>query len=160
MKVSALTGKDNYFENFKPGAVYKHFRGKTVTELENVQITNMVMNTAQSHFNEDMMSRDPRKHRLVYGGVTASIVIGLAAQDTAEQALFEIGMDKIRFPASVFHGDTLYAYTEVLTVEDSPGHPDAGIVTFKHWGVNQNQVVVFEGERRTLIKRASHWGDK
>jgi acyl dehydratase len=159
MKISALTGKDNYFENFVPGAVYKHFRGKTVSEIENVQITNMVMNTAQSHFNEDMMSRDPRKHRLVYGGVTASIVIGLAAQDTAEQALREIGMDKIRFPASVFHGDTLYSYTKVLSVEDSD-QEDAGIVTFKHWGVNQNQVVVFEGERRVLLKRASHWADK
>lgn len=159
MKISALTGNDNYFENFTPGAVYKHFRGKTVTEIENVQITNMVMNTAQSHFNEDMMTRDPRKHRLVYGGVTAAIVIGLAAQDTAEQALRELSMDKIRYPASVFHGDTLYAYTEVLAVEDSE-QEDAGVVTFKHWGVNQNQVVVFEGERRALIKRASHWANK
>lgn len=159
MKVSALTGKDNYFEDFKPGTVMAHFRGKTVTEIENVQITNLVMNTAQSHFNEDFMSRDPRKHRLVYGGVTASIAIGLAAQDTAENALAELGMDKVRFPAPVFHGDTIYSYTEVLSVKDSD-RPDAGEVTFKHWGVNQNRVVVFEGERRALIKRGSHWRDK
>ena len=159
MKVSALTGKDNYYEDFKPGVIMAHARGKTVTEIENVQITNIVMNTAQAHFNEDMMSRDPRKHRLVYGGVTASIVIGLAAQDTTENALTELGMDKIRFPAPVFHGDTLYAYTEVLEVKDS-GQADAGEVRFKHWGVNQNQVVVFEGERRALIKRSSHWRNK
>lgn len=159
MKVSALTGNDNYFEDFKPGTVMEHFRGKTVSEIENVQIVNMVMNTAQSHFNEDVMSRDPRKHRLVYGGVTASIVIGLASQDTAENALTEMGMDKIRFPAPVFHGDTLYSYTEVLSVKDSD-RPDAGEVHFKHWGVNQNRVVVFEGERRAVIKRGSHWRDK
>ena len=159
MKVSALTGKDNYYEDFRTGTVMEHARGKTVTELENVQITNIVMNTAQAHFNEDMMSRDPRKHRLVYGGVTASIVIGLAAQDTAENAITELGMDKIRFPAPVFHGDTLYAYSEVLEVKDSD-RPDAGEVRFKHWGVNQNRVVVFEGERRALIKRSSHWGNK
>lgn len=159
MKVSALTGKDNYFENFKAGEVMEHARGKTVTELENVQITNIVMNTAQAHFNADMMSRDPRKQCLVYGGVTASIVMGLAAQDTAENALRELGMDKIRFPAPVFHGDTLYAYTEVLEARESD-QPDAGEVRFKHWGVNQNKVVVFEGERRTLIKRSSHWAHK
>ena len=35
--------------------------------------------------------------------------------------------------------------------------PDAGIVTFKHWGVNQKDEVVFEGERRVLIKRRSHF---
>lgn len=160
MKTAHLTGNDNYFENFEVGAVYEHARGKTVTELENVQITNMVMNTAQSHFNEDIMSRDPRKHRLVYGGVTASMALGLAAEDTAENALAELSMDKIRFPASVFHGDTIYAYSEVLAKEDSPEREDAGVVTFKHWGINQNKSIVFEGERRVLMKRGEHWRDK
>ena len=48
------------------------------------------------------------------------------------------------------------AYTEVLGVEDA-GRDDAGIVTFRHWGVNQDDAVVFEGERRVLIKRKSHF---
>ncbi len=159
MKVSALTSKDNYFEDFKPGMVMEHYRGKTVSEIENVQITNLCMNTAQAHFNEDMMSRDPRKHRIVYGGVTQSIVIGLASQDTSENALVEMSMDKIRFAAPVFHGDTLYAYTEVLEVKDGT-QEDAGEVRFKHWGVNQERKQVFEGERRVLVKRRSHWGNK
>ena len=30
-----------------------------MTELENVNITNMVMNTAQGHFNLDQMEKDP-----------------------------------------------------------------------------------------------------
>jgi acyl dehydratase len=158
-KLSALTGTDNYFEDFQPGMVIRHYRGKTVTPVENVQITNIVMNTAQAHFNEDMMSRDPRKHCLVYGGVSLSIVLGLASQDTAEQALVELGMDKVRFPAPVLHGDTLYVYTEVLEVKASD-REDAGEVRFKHWGVNQDKVVVFEGERRALIKRGSHWRNK
>ena len=58
----------------------------------------------------------------------------------------------MRFTAPVFHGDTLYAYTEVLANEDAD-RPDAGIVRFKHWGVNQDGAVVFEGERTVLIKR-------
>jgi itaconyl-CoA hydratase len=37
---------------------------------------------------------------------------------------------------------------------------DAGIVHFRHWGVNQDEKIVFEGERRTLIKRRSHWASK
>ena len=36
MKVSALTGKHNYFEDFKVGEVLKHARGKTVEPLEQV----------------------------------------------------------------------------------------------------------------------------
>ena len=34
MKVSSLTGKNNYFEDFKVGDVLKHARGKTVEEGE------------------------------------------------------------------------------------------------------------------------------
>jgi hypothetical protein len=34
---------------------------------------------------------------------------------------------------------------------------DAGIVRFEHWGVKQDQSIVFEGEREVLIKRRSHW---
>ena len=37
---------------------------------------------------------------------------------------------------------------------------DAGIVHFRHWGVKENDTVVFEGERRVLIKRRSHWAQR
>ncbi len=164
MKASELTSANNYFEDFEVGAIFKHARGKTVTEMDNVLITNMVMNTAAGHFNEDLMQRMARgipgfDTRIVFGGINLSMVIGLASQDTGEQVLEELGMDKIRLKAPVHHGDTLYAYSEVLAKEDG-GRDDAGVITFKHYGVNQKDVVVYEGERRVLIKRRSHWGDK
>ena len=65
-------------------------------------------------------------------------------------------MDKIRLTGPVFHGDTLFAYTEVLATT-SADREDAGIVRFKHYGVNQNDTIVFEGERTVLVKRRSHW---
>ena len=159
MKTQALTGNGNYFEDFVPGTVIRHARGKTVEALENVLITNLVMNTAQGHFNEHAMKGSRFGQRLTFGGVTASLIIGLAAQDTAENALAELALDKIRFSVPVFHGDTLYAFTEVLAAAPSE-RPDAGVVTFRHWGVNQDEKVVFEGERRVLVKRRSHWADK
>jgi acyl dehydratase len=156
---ATLTGKDNYYEDFAIGHVYEHARGKTVEALENVLITNLVMNTAQGHFNEHMMESSPQKHRIVFGGVTASIVIGLAMQDTGENALQELGLDKVRFRVPVLHGDTLYAFSEVLGKDDSPevlnGHKDAGVVHFRHWGINQRTETVFEGERRVLVKKRS-----
>jgi acyl dehydratase len=159
MKIAALTGSDNYFEDFVPGTVMRHARGKTVEVTENVLITNLVMNTAQGHFNEHAMKGNRFGQRITFGGVTAALVIGLASQDTAENALAELGLDKIRFSAPVFHGDTLYAFTEVLGIGDAD-RADAGIVTFRHWGVNQDDKVVFEGERRVLVKRRSHWADR
>lgn len=147
-----LTGQDNFFEDFEVGAVYRHARGRTVTEMDNVLITNMVLNTAQGHFNEHMMATTPFGHRINFGGITCALVLGLASQDTAEQAITELGLDKIRFSHPVLHGDTLYAYSEVLAKEDSD-RPDAGIVTFRHIGINQDDKVVFEGERRMLLRR-------
>lgn len=159
MTIASLTGCDNYFEDFSPGTVMRHARGKTVEALENVLITNLVMNTAQGHFNEHAMKDSRFGQRITFGGVTASLVIGLAAQDTAENALAELSLDKIRFSTPVFHGDTLYAVSEVVAVAPSE-REDAGIVTFRHWGVNQDGKVVFEGERRVLVKRRSHWAEK
>lgn len=159
MKVSKLTGRGNYFEDFTPGARMRHARGKTVSELENVLITNLVMNTAQGHFNEHAMADTMFRRRITFGGVTASLVIGMASEDTSENALAELALDKIRFTNPVFHDDTIYAFTEVLSAEPSD-REDAGIVRFRHWGLNQDDKIVFEGERTVLVKRRSHWGDR
>ncbi len=149
---ATLTGSNNYFEDFVPGLVIRHSRGKTVENLENVLITNMVMNTADGHFNEHLMKQTPFGTRIVFGGVTASIVIGLAAQDTAENAMAELSITGLRLKHPVVHGDTLYAFSEVLDREDGD-RTDAGIVRFRHIGINQDDKVVFEAERRVLVRR-------
>lgn len=157
MKLSPLTERDNYFEDFTVGEVIKHVRSKTLEPLEQVLITNLVMNTASGHFDQEVMKSHPVGQRLSFGGVNISLFIGLASQDTAENAIAELGMDKIRLQGPVFHGDTLTAYTEVLALEPSDRN-DAGIVRFKHYGVKQDGSIVFEGERAVLMKRRSHWG--
>ena len=90
---------------------------------------------------------------------STSIAIGLAAQDTGEQVLQELGMDKIRLKSPVHHGDTLYAFTEVLETSEAD-REDAGIIRFKHYGVNQHDKLVFEGERTVLMKRRTAWAGK
>jgi acyl dehydratase len=156
----SLTGNNNYFEDFTVGTVMKHARGKTMCEQDNVGITLQVLNTAEGHFNEHVMQqnsmgRDGWNSRLQFGGVTISMIIGLSMQDTGENALKELSLDKIRLKNPVFHGDTLYAYSEVLAT-DAGAADNAGVVTFKHYGVNQDDKVVFEGERRVLIKKRNH----
>jgi itaconyl-CoA hydratase len=147
-----------WFEDFAPGQRMRHARGTTVGEVEGQLLTKLVLNTAQAHFNEQAMAGSPLgEGRLVFGLVTGSIVIGLATQDTAEHALAEVGLDGLRFTAPVHHGDTLYAFSEVLAVEGAE-RDYAGLVRFRHWGANQEGTIVFEGERTVLVKRRSHWG--
>jgi len=154
-RTEPLTGPSNYFEDFSVGDRFRHARGTTIGELENQLLTKLVMNTAQAHFNEHAMKDTPWGQRLVFGLVTGSIVMGLATQDVAENAVAELRLDKLRFTAPVFHGDTLYAYTEVLSKTEVE-REDAGEVTFRHWGVNQEGRVVFEGERTVLVRRRNH----
>jgi len=155
MSDAHLTGSDNYYENFEVGAVYKHARGKTVTENEAVTLCHMVMNTADAHFNDARMKEAVfgQGRAVVYGGITMSIVIGLAYQDTGEQVIRELELNNITMKALVSHGDTLYSYTEVLEKSDMPDQPSAGKIAFRHYGVNQDNQVVFQGDRTALIRK-------
>jgi hypothetical protein len=70
MKVSALTGKHNYFEDFKVGETLKHARGKTVEPLEQVWITNVTMNTAEP-ISTSTSAVEPVGQAAGFGGVTS-----------------------------------------------------------------------------------------
>ncbi|HPF22432.1 MAG TPA: MaoC family dehydratase [Hyphomonas sp.] len=158
-KLTQLTSGTNFFEDFEVNQTIRHARGKTVSNLENVGLTHMVMNTAQGHFNEDLMSASPFGRVISYGGINLSIVLGLASQDTIENALAEIGLDQISLKNPVVHGDTIYAYTRVLEKHDSE-RQDAGVIRFQHWGVNQNDKLIVQLQRIALVKRRSHWGGR
>jgi acyl dehydratase len=161
--MAKLTASNNYFEDFEVGMAIRHARGKTMTNLENVLLTNMVMNTAQGHFNEDAMAKRGLEFGggkiISYGGINFSLVLGLASQDCCENALAELGLDNIKLTRPVTHGDSLYAYSEVLEKRDAE-QEDAGIVRFRHYGYNQRDEMVAQVERVVLLKRKSHWGGR
>lgn len=148
------TEDDNYFEDFAPGTVYEHSRGKTMTEMDNVFVTNLVLNTAEGHFNEDVMRESEFGERIVFGGVNLSLVCGLASEVIMENALTVLGMDEVRFTTPVFHGDTLYAKSEVLEIWEPEDSEDAGAVSFRVRGFNQDDDQVLGATLDVLVKKA------
>ncbi len=149
---ASLTGRNNYFEDFTPGLAIRHARGKTVTALDNVLITNLVMNTAAGHFDEHLMSQHPVGKIVVYGGVNFSMVLGLSSQDCCENAIAELRLDNVKLLKPVHHGDTIYAVSEVLSTAPAD-RPDAGIVRFRHYGFNQRDEPIVKVDREVLLKR-------
>ena len=117
MNDQGLTSPGTYFEDFTPGMLMRHARGKTMGEFEVVTLAHLTMNTAQAHFNTHAMQASKFGRRVAFGGVTASVVVGLASQDTTENAIREVGLDKLRLKVPVVEGDTLYAVTEVLSCD-------------------------------------------
>jgi itaconyl-CoA hydratase len=147
-----LTGSTGYFEDFQVGQRIRHARGATIGDFENSVVCKLLMNTAQGHWNEHIVRASPTPSgRIVFGLITGSLVFGLASQDVAENALAELGCNALRFKAPVYHGDTIYALTEVMELRHAD-RPDAGVARFKHWGVTENGQIVFEGERTILLK--------
>jgi acyl dehydratase len=53
----------------------------------------------------------------------------------------------------VFHGDTLFAETEVLDVRESKSKPDRGTVRVHTRVLNQDGVLVAEFKRLVLVPR-------
>jgi len=155
-----ITGDSNYFEDFKVGDTLVHQRGRTITEADNHMFTSLVMNTAELHFNQHLVDKEPETYynarRVVYGGVVLAFTVGLASQDTSENAIAELEMDNGRHTNPVFHGDTIYAESTVMDKRDAE-RPDAGIVKFKLQGKKPDGTVVVEIERTVLIKRKSHY---
>jgi len=156
----AITNDDSYFEDFTVGDTLLHQRGRTITEFDNHVFTSMVMNTAELHFNQALVDREPKTYfdgrRVVYGGVVLAFTVGLASEDTSENAIAEVEMDNGKHTNPVFHGDTIYAESTVLEKRDSD-RPDAGLVKFKLVGKKPDGTVVVEIDRTVLIKRKSHF---
>lgn len=151
-----VTRADSCFEDFAVGDVIVHPRGRTIGETEHMALTNVVLNTAQLHFNQALCDDEPETHfggrRVVFGGLVLAFVCGLASEETTENALAELSFDEGRHRAPVFAGDTLFAESTVLDKRDG-GRPDAGIVKFRLTGKNQRGEVVLEIDREVLVKR-------
>lgn len=156
----SITSAGSYFEDFTVGETLRHQRGRTITETDNHMFTSLVMNTAELHFNQDLVDRDPKTYyggrRVVYGGVVLALTVGLASEDTSENALAELEMDNGRHTNPVFHGDTIYAESTVLDKRASD-RADAGVVKFRLVGKKSDGTVVVEIDRSVLIKRRSHY---
>ncbi|MEU6573640.1 MaoC family dehydratase [Streptomyces sp. NPDC046805] len=140
---------DGFAEDFTVGARFRHARTRTITDLDLNGLTLAVMNTAPGHFSDQEMADTPFGERINFGGLTLSLTIGLATQDTTGQAVREIGLDDIEFAVPVKRGDTIGAATEVLAVEPQGEHAD---VTFRHLGINQRGEIVCRATRTVRVR--------
>jgi len=145
-----------YLEDFKVGDVYEHRPGRTITEADNTWFTLLTMNQHPIHFDHEYAKKSEFGKPLVNSCLTVSIVAGMSVSDVSQKNIANLGWDKIVMPAPVFHGDTLYAESEVLGVRESKSRPTQGIVIVKTLAKNQNGVEVISFERTMLVPKRGH----
>jgi acyl dehydratase len=145
-----MTGK--YYDDLEVGARYRHATGRTVTEMDNTLFCAMTLNTQPLHLNADFAAKSEFGQRIVNGLFTLGLVVGLSVAELTEATIVaNLGYDKIVHPNPVFHGDTIYAETEVLDKRDSASRPGCGVVRLKQTGRKQDGTVVLELERSVLF---------
>lgn len=141
-----------YFEELEIGQVIQHTNGRTLTEMDNVLFSMLTMNPQPLHINEDFASQTQFGQRIVNGIFTLGLVTGLTVADLTEGTIIaNLGYDKVIHPNPAFHGDTIYAETEVLEKRESKSRPEAGIVRLKHRGRKPDGTIVIEFERTALF---------
>ncbi|MFC7044675.1 MaoC family dehydratase [Halobacteriaceae archaeon GCM10025711] len=145
-----------YFEDFAVGDVYKHPYGRTVTETDNVWFTNLTMNVNPMHFNEPYAAGTEFGERLVDGTFVVALAVGMSVVDVSMNATANLGYDDVRHHAPVFHGDTLFAESEVLDKRESSSRDHVGIVTTELRAFNQDGDLVLSLERTPMVRKREH----
>jgi itaconyl-CoA hydratase len=147
--------RGRFYEDFTVGHVYRHGLGKTVTETDNELLTMITLNTQQLHFNAEYARRSEFKKILVNSTLTLALVTGLTVDDISRNVVANLGWDEVRLPHPVFVGDTLWAETLVLSKRESKSRPEAGLVTVKTRGLNQDGKECITFKRTVLVHKRS-----
>ena len=144
-----------YFEEFHLGQVFDHRLRRTITEADNVFFSALTHNTAALHLDEEYCRNETQYgQRVVNSCLTLGLMVGISVGDTTQgTTVANLGWDEVRFPAPLFHGDTLRVESEVIELRDSRSRPDNGIVIFEHRAFNQQNELVANCKRSALMLR-------
>jgi acyl dehydratase len=143
-----------WFDELSVGQMFHHAIRRTVTETDNVLFSAMTHNPAALHLDEEYMKGTDYGTRIVNSCFTLGLMVGISVGDTTlGTAVANLGWDEVRFPAPLFHGDTVHVTTEVIDLRDSQSRPEAGIVTFLHRAYNQHDVLIASCKRSGLQRR-------
>jgi acyl dehydratase len=143
-----------YFDDLEPGSVFRHGTGRTVSEADNVLFSALTLNTQPLHLNADFAAKTQFGQRIVNGIFTLGLVVGLSVADLTDGTIVaNLGYERVTHPHPVYHGDTVYAETEVLEKRASASRPECGIVRLRQVGRNQDGEIVVELERTVLFLR-------
>jgi itaconyl-CoA hydratase len=143
----------NFFEDFVIGDVFDHPLGRTILDADNTWFTLLTQNTAAPHVDHYYAAQTEFGRPLVNSTFTFSLVNGQSVNDISYNVIANLGWDDVRLPHPVFAGDTIYSRSEILATRESRSRPEAGIVTVRTIGYNQDGVEVITFRRTVMVYR-------
>ena len=152
-EASGARAYGRYLEEFEVGAVYKHWPAKTVTEADDHMFCLLTMNHHPLHINDEYARASQQGRNVVVGPLVYSLALGMSVGDVSGKAIANLATEELKHPAPVFHGDTLFAESEVLEVSPSKSKPDRGVVKVRTDVYKQDGTLVATFRRAVLVPR-------
>lgn len=150
----AIIPKGMWFEAFEVGMIIPHALTRTITEADNVGFSTQTLNPAPLHIDAEYAASTDFGKPLVNSLLTLGIVVGISVHElTHGTTVANLGFDAVKFPAPLFHGDTIHVESEILAVRESKSKPDRGIVTIEHRAFNQHDALVCSAVRNAMMLR-------
>jgi acyl dehydratase len=89
----------------------------------------------------------------VNGTLVFALAVGMSVRDVSENAIANLEYEKVLHLGPTYHGDTLYAESDILEVTPSATRSDRGVVYLETRARNQRDEVVLSLRRRVLVPR-------
>ena len=139
-----------YLDELEPGQTFEHPRGFTFTRGNILLFSRTFMQANPLYLNAQYATELgfadlPASPQMVF-----NVVLSLGVQNDSEKAIANLGYYDVQFLRPVYPGDTLRAFTRVLERKDR-GPEKPGIARIRTVGVNQNNNVVLQYERKVMV---------
>lgn len=141
------------FEDFNVGDCIYHWPGRTVTQADDISFSLLSLNQHPLHIDAHYASGTQFGQNVVNGTIIFTIGVGLTVNDISGAAIANLEYEKINHLKPSFHGDTLYARTEVLDKRESKSKHDRGVVYVETVVSNQRDEDVLSFRRRLLVPK-------
>ncbi len=143
-----------YYEDFEIGDTYKHWPGKTITEADDHLFCMITMNHHPLHTDAYFAETQTQFGKnVVVGNLVYSLVLGMSVADVSGVAIANLEIETLQHKRPTFHGDTIYAETNVLAKVESASKPDRGIVSVETFGYNQRGEEVCYFKRKVMVPK-------
>ncbi len=135
-------GSPYLWDDYAVGERIDHVDGITIEEADHMSAARLFQNTARVHFNQHAEREGRFGRRIVYGGHIISLCRALSFNGLANV----IGIAAIhggRHTNPSFAGDTIYAWSEIRSVDALPGRSDIGALRVRTVGLKDRRASDF-----------------
>lgn len=139
-----------YLEEFVPGQVFVHPRGYTFFPARMEAFARTYMQCNPLYINDQYARASGFSGLVASPQMVFNVVLSLGVQNDSEKAMANLGYYDAQYLRPVYQLDTIRSLTKVIDrKERGAGKP--GIVTIRTLGLNQNEEVVLQYERKIMV---------